>query len=423
VADATNLEGATQVINTSRSERGWQGRRRIAVLVSIAGVLGVAALGSATSASAATVANCNAKLEPKGSSAGTQAKLSFVCDSGVRTYGVGSNRSIKSYGAPSAGSASSFLSCEGVGVGFGCGIADRAAPGTQTPGTTGWDAVLTKPAGAGTGTPDPNNDGTAGPNLTSITTAACSQLIPAATKVTQTIKLGQSPCAGASRDPLQIYLFVGGEPAVTSFTIAGDSATVGEYISAPIKVSMKAYKACSSSKKGGGAKKSSVPATKFPVSCTGSVGPTTTPAGADASVKFACTQNIRAFAIYSNKTIDVPGDEPLVTGTGGGGVNEGALHQCEGDIPGPGYGCGIVDRQVQTSGLPNGQGISAGNDAEQKIAFDTSACQKPGQPKTKVWVVAMGEPIVGSTVGEFISAPQQLALTGYGKCKGGKKKK
>jgi hypothetical protein len=443
VADATNLEGATQVINTSRSERGWQGRRRIAVLASIAGVLGVAALGSATSASAATVANCNAKLEPKGSSAGTQAKLSFVCDSAVRTYGVGANRSIKSYGAPGAGSASSFLSCEGVGVGFGCGIADRAAPGTQTPGTTGWDAVLTKPAGgsnatdtpttcngyqrvagAGTGTPDPNNDGTAGPNLTSITTAACSQLIPAATKVTQTIKLGQSPCAGASRDPLQIYLFVGGEPPVTSFTIAGDSATVGEYISAPIKVSMKAYKACSSSGKGGSAaKKSSVPATKFPVSCTGSVAPATTPASADASVKFACTQNIRAFAIYSNKTIDVPGDEPLVTGTGGGGVNEGALHQCEGDIPGPGYGCGIVDRQVQTSSLPNGQGISAGNSAEQKIAFDTNACQKPGQPKTKVWVVAMGEPVIGSTVGEFISAPQQLALTGYGKCKGGKKKK
>jgi hypothetical protein len=34
----------------------------------------------------------------------------------------------------------------------------------------------------------------------------------------------------------------------------------------------------------------------------------------------------------------------------------------------------------------------------------------------------MGEPIIGSIVGEFIGAPQQLALTGYGKCKGGKKK-
>jgi len=134
------------VIIRNRSERGWQGRRRIAVLVSIAGVLGVAALMSVSSASAATVANCNAKLEPKGkSTAGTQAKLSFVCDAPVRTYGVDSTKRIKNYGAPSAGGASSFLSCEGTGVGFGCGISDRATPGTQTPGTTGWNAGTDPP--------------------------------------------------------------------------------------------------------------------------------------------------------------------------------------------------------------------------------------------------------------------------------------
>jgi hypothetical protein len=434
------------VINSSRSERGWQGRRRITVLVSLAGVLGIAALGSASSASAALVANCNAKLEPKGKSAGTQAKLSFVCDGPVRAYSVGSNKSIKDYGPLSAGAATSFFSCEGTGVGFGCGISDRAAPGTQTPGTTGWNPTLTKPAGGSNSTDTPTTcsgykrvqgagTGVNGPNLNAIVTGACSQLIPAGTKVTQTLKLGSSPCAGGPRDPLQIFLFVGGEPAVTSFIVpvegnsdptkngpGGDSATVGEYISAPIKVNMKAYKGCLSSKKGkgGGGKKSSAPATKFPVSCTGEVSPRTTPAGAQASLKFACTQNIRAFAVYSNKTIVEPGDEPLVTGTSGGGVNEGALHQCEGDIPGPGFGCGIVDRQQQTSGLPNGQGISAGNVAEQKISFEFSPCQKPGEPKTKVWLVALGEPIIGSTVGEFSSAPQQLALSGYGKCKGGK---
>ena len=436
------------MINSSRSERGWQGRRRIAVLVSIAGVLGVAFLGTAGSASAASVANCNAKLEPKGKSAGTQAKLSFVCDGPVRTYGVGSNKAIKNYGTPGAGAASSFLSCEGTGFGFGCGISDRAAPGTQTPGTTGWNAVLTKPAGGSNATDTPTTcngykrvqgggTGVNGPNLNAIVTAACTQLIPAGSKVTQMLKLGSSPCAGGSRDPLQLFLFVGGEPAVTSFIApvsgnadstkngpGGDSATVGEFISSPIKVGMKAYKGCQSSgKKSGGGKKSSAPPTKFPVSCTGSVDPLTAPAGADVKLSFACTQNIRAFAVYSNKTIDVPGDEPTVTGTAGGGLNESALHQCEGDIPGPGYGCGIVDRQVQTSTLPNGQGLSAGNTAEQKLAFDSSPCQKPGQPKTKIWVVALGEPVIGSTVGEFISAPQQLALTGYGKCKGGKKKK
>ena len=35
----------------------------------------------------------------------------------------------------------------------------------------------------------------------------------------------------------------------------------------------------------------------------------------------------------------------------------------------------------------------------------------------------MGEPIIGTTVGEFTSAPQPIAVTGFGKCKGGKKKK
>jgi len=415
------------VINSSRSERGWQGRRRIAVLVSIAGVLGIAALGSASTASAASVANCNAKLEPKGNSAGTQAKLSFVCDGPVRTYGVGANKSIKNYGTPSAGAATSFLSCEGTGVGFGCGVSNRATPGTQTPGTTGWGATF-PPAPSATAVPTTCNGYTrvaTGPNRNGIVTAPCDQLIPAGTKVTQTLKLGSSPCAGGSRDPLQAFLFVGGEPPVTSFTVGGDSTTVGEYVSGPIKVNMKAYKRCLSSTKGkakgkGGAKKSSAPPTKFPVGCSGVVEPRTTPAGAEATVKFICTQNIRAFAIYSKKTIVDPGDDPTVTGPNGGGLNESALHQCEGDIPGAGYGCGIVDRQAQSTTLPNGQGISGGNTAEQKIAFEFSPCQKPGEPKTKVWIIAMGEPLIGSTVGEFVSAPQQLALSGYGKCKAGK---
>ena len=46
-----------------------------------------------------------------------------------------------------------------------------------------------------------------------------------------------------------------------------------------------------------------------------------------------------------------------------------------------------------------------------------------GQPKTKAWLVAMGEPVVGSSAGEYTSAPQPIAVSGFGKCKGGKKKK
>jgi hypothetical protein len=415
------------VINSFRSERGWRGRRRIAVLVSLVGVLGVAYLGSATPASAATVANCNAKLEPKGSS--TSAKLSFVCDGPVRTYGVGSDRRIKNYSAPSAGTAGQFLACEGTGVGFGCGISNRAAPGFQNPGTTGWGATF-PPAASSTAVPTTCGGYTrvaTNPNRNGIVTAPCAELIPAGTKVTHSLKLGSDPCGGSERNPFQIYLFVGGEPSVTGFTVGGDSTTVGEYLQGPIKVNLKAYKkACAdsgkSSAKSGGGKKSATPPTKFPVSCSGNVAPQTTPAGPDVVVTFTCSQNIRAFAIYSNKRIDLPGDEPVIHGSNGGGLNESALHQCEGDLPGNGFGCGIVDRQTQTTSLPNGNGITAGNLAEQKMGFEFSPCQKAGHPKTKVWIVPMGEPVIGSTVGEFIGAPQPLALTGYGKCKGGKKK-
>jgi hypothetical protein len=426
------------VINSSRSERGWQGRRRIAVLVSIAGVLGIAALGSATTASAATVANCNAKLEPKGAS--TNAKLSFVCDAPIRAYSVGSNKPIKGYSNPTGGATSQFVTCEGSGAGFGCGILNRAAPGFQNPGTTGWNATF-PPSTSTTSTKTPTTCGgfkkvagtgtSTDPNRNAIVGQPCDEQIAPGTKVVQSLKLGSSPCAGGPNNPFQLFLFVGGEPPVTSFTRTGDSTTVGEYLSAPIEVNLKAYtKACSksgkSSGKSGGGKKSSAPATQFPVRCFGTVAPFTPGvAGPDVKVSFTCNQNIRSFAIYSNKQIDLPGDEPVVTGTNGGGPNEGALHQCEGEIPGPGYGCGIVDRQAQTTGnagLPNGQGISAGNTAEQKMGFEFSPCQKPGQPKTKVWLIVMGEPKASdTTVGEYSSAPQQLAVK-YGKCKGGKKK-
>jgi hypothetical protein len=421
------------VINSSGSERGWRGRRRIAVIVSIAGVLGVAALTSAGTASAATVADCHAKLEPSGKSA----KLSFVCDAPIRAYSLASNKQIKGYGQPSAGSATGILSCEGRGVGFGCGVPDRAAPGTQPVGSTGWSVVPPYPAGGSksTGTPltcngfkriqgDIGQGGTSfPPTINAVVTGPCSQVVSAGTKVTQKVTVS-NPCAG--KDPLQLYLLVGGEPNVTSFIAAnaqgagGESTTVGEYLQAPAPVNLKAFKGCQSS--GGGAKKSATksatPATKFPVACGGSISPSTTLPGVG-ELTFQCSQTIRAFAIYSNKPIDLPGDEPVVTGTSGGALNESAVHQCEGSIPGPGYGCGIVDRQAQTAALPNGNSISAGNQATQRIGFQSNPCKGSG---TKAWFVAMGEPTIGSTVGEFSSQPFPLSIN-YGKCKGGGKKK
>src|SRR5262245_65476380 len=108
------------------------------------------ALGSASSASAATVASCNAKLTPKGGNPQSKkAKLSFSCNSVIRAYSVGATGKIADYGATSA----PFLSCEGSGAGFGCGIKDRAAPGTQAPGTTGWNTTM--PGASTTPTADP----------------------------------------------------------------------------------------------------------------------------------------------------------------------------------------------------------------------------------------------------------------------------
>jgi hypothetical protein len=413
------------VINPSRSERGWRGRRRIAVLVSIAGVVGVAALVSAGPTSAANIGNCKAKLTPKGKP-GPTATLKWSCDATARAYAVGANKKIKSFGTPSAGAAGAFLTCSGSGVGFGCGIPDRAAPGTQPSGTTGWTAPVPpfpsstanpltcagfkKVAGTGTAT-DPNRNGIVG--------VPCEQVIPAGTLVTQKITLATNPCKNA-KDPLQLYLFVGGEPAVTSFTVTGDSTTVGEFVSEPIPVGLKAFKGCASSVKRKSGKKSATKSAgvgNFPVNCSGSVTPAAT---GDQQLTFLCDQNIRAWSVYSNKSIDIPGDEPLVSGTVGGGNNEGALDQCSGTFPGAGFGCGVVDRQTQTALLPNGQGVSNSNTIEQKFAFEQVPCQRKGEPKTNVWVVVMGEPRVGSSAGEYVSAPKKMAVSGFGKCKGKK---
>ena len=415
------------MINTSRSERGWRGRRRIAVLVSMCAVLGVALLGSASSASASNVGNCKAKLVPKGSAKGTSATLKWTCDATTRAYSVGANKTIKGFSAPQAGAATSFLTCSGSGVGFGCGVPDRAAPGTQPPGTTGWTAPVPPYPGA-TATPLTCGGFTrissTPVNRNGIVGAPCTEVIAGGTAVTQKIKLGASPC-NAGKDPLQVYLFVGGEPPVTSFTTGGDSTTVGEFVTEPIPVSLKAYKgkACGS---GGGGKKSSgatqsAGVNNFPVSCSGAITPSTT--AGDQTLAFSCNQTVRGWALYSNKPIDLPGDEPLVSGSAGGGANEGALEQCSGTFPGAGFGCGQVDRQTQTSLLPNGNSLSGGNTATQTIGFDQVPCKRSGEPKTKAWLIAIGEPVIGSSAGEYTSAPQPIAVSGFGKCKGGKKKK
>ena len=447
------------MINTSRSERGWRGRRRIAVLVSIAGVLGLIAVGSATTASATTVANCKAKLAPKGSVSGnisfgkvSYGKLSFTCDSPIRTYSIAGNKKIKNYSAPNAGSRQLLLQLRGER----CRLRLRCCQpiGTRHADPQGPRAGqhlyrLTRPAAASsTATPTHLQWLQAGPGR-----RHRRQRAEPERDRDRPVHAGDrgghqgDPGHQAGCKPVQGQGQIPAEPARRRGACGdivhrasqyrdpgpdrsgGDSATVGEYLQAPTPVNLKAYKACQAPIAGAkkasksSATKSVIPATKFPVSCTGGISPASTPG--DSSVSFSCTQNIRAFAIYSNNPIDLPGDEPVVTGSAGGGLNESAIHQCEGSIPGPGYGCGTVDRQVQTApppagtGLINGNGISAGNIATQKMGFEKPPCKGSG---TKAWLVVMGEPVIDGVVGEFNSAPFPLRISGFGKCKGGKKK-
>src|SRR5262249_5124446 len=133
-----------------------------------------------------------------------------------------------------------------------------------------------------------------GPNITKVTSGPCSQQIAAGQRVTQTIKLGGSPCGN---NPLAVYLFIGGEPDVTSFVApastgpaagqgpGGESTTVGESLSHPINVNMKAYKGC---QKIAGAKKSSAGTSaattnNFPAVCSGLVIPHPTRVGIPSS--------------------------------------------------------------------------------------------------------------------------------------------
>jgi hypothetical protein len=433
------------VINSIRSERGWRGRRRIALLVFLVGVLGIISLGSAGTASAGFTA-CKGSVAPKSKGKpGSAAKLAFSCDTPFRSYGIASNRAITSYSNPPlvAGSPLSFFQCSTAAgrAGFGCGITNRNEP---------TDCERHQDTDPGPGT---NNQ---------ITGPPCTQIIPANTPVTQDITLGTSPCKYKPKDPLLMFVIVGGEPVVTSFSTSGDQSTRGEYATEPFKLKLKGYSGCQSSGKSEkkGAKKAASGVDINPLTCSGKVEPKDpNKPSVDTRYSFSCSQNIRTFAIVSNKLIDFFGTEPEVSGPGTNSTpcvnppapsppltpqqcaeGESASHQCEGPFPSSGFGCGFPARTGNTSSTNTyPRRLSAGNTLTAELGFSASPCRREkGEAKLKVWVVAMNEPTVTPsgggtpTTGEFLSEPFQLAVTGFGKgqCpkpnikkKGGGKKK
>jgi hypothetical protein len=444
------------VINSIRSERGWWDRRRIVVLVSVVAAFGVFSLGSAGTAEAGfTLCKGSVAAKSKGNP-GKAAKLSFSCSDQIRAYGIASNKAISSFSNPPlvSGAPVSFFQCSTAAgsAGFGCGVVDRAAPGTQN-----------LDSGSGTGSSTTCNrsaDIDPSPSVSNVKIVGppCTQVIPAGAVISQDVTLAANPCNFKSKDPLQMSVVVGGEPVIVAFNpTLGDQQTNGEYASEPFKLKLKGYAGCqpSASKKASGkAKKGATAQTAAtggvpinPISCGGTVEPKVSgKPDVDAKYHFVCDANIRTYAIVTNKPIDLIGGEAEVKGPGTNSVPcvgvagppaipappptgcaelESAAHQCEGPVPYIGFGCGFPDRQANAStNNTYGRRLSAGNTLSGEIGFPVSPCKRePGTPKLKVWLLAMNERTVqppangtsGPTTGEFITEPFQLFLSGYGK--------
>ncbi len=350
------------MINSIRSGRGWRGRRRIAVLISLVGVFGVVYLGSAPTASA--VAICDGTIIPKSkSNPGKAAKLSFVCSGALRAYGVVSNKQIVSYSSPPliSGTASPYFNCEGAvpGSGFGCGIKDRAIAsnglGTQVQGPPG-----PRPNGGTTTSCGRSSTVLAAgpmnnpPAINNITGPFCLQLIQAGAIVSQDVTLASNPCEHkAGSEPLRMFVIGGEEPPVSSFTVRGDSYNVGAFSTEPFRLKLRGYGGCqltadeAKAEKKKTAKAAAAGDNLYQAFCDGKV-QSKDPAkpSIDMKYEFSCNTDIRGYAITSNKPLDFFGFESEVFNPSGAvSGTESALIQCTGPVPGFGIGCGVTNRQ------------------------------------------------------------------------------
>lgn len=188
------------------------------------------------------------------------------------------------------------------------------------------------------------------------------------------------------------------------------------------------------------------------VVCGGTLAPVNKKApGIDAKIDFTCTEDIRGFSVTTNKTFDFFGTEMEVFEPSGAGSGESATIQCEGNVPGPGFGCGVTNRNTPAGSTPGGgceavtgptsaQAIgppcttrmSAGNRGEMRVGFPVNPCKKagpfaPDKDKLRVWLSVLTEPLIGSfnasalnqtayTRGTYISAPFRMKIAGYNNC-------
>ena len=229
--------------------------------------------------------------------------------------------------------------------------------------------------------------------------------------------------------------------------------TVGEYASEPFKLKLKGYAGCQRAtaeskaparrRKGAERRRRPRPvasrSTRSPAAARSSqrcrASRMSTP-----STRSSAAQNIRTYAIVTNKPIDLFGGEAEVTGPGTNSVPciaTGGVDAAPRRVRGAGErrapvrgarsrttGSAAGSRTARPTPSPNnayGRRLSAGNTLTGEIGFPESPCKRePGTPKLKVWMMAMNEPRHDRRrrhrpTGEFLSEPFQLAAVGYGR--------
>ncbi|MDQ1541334.1 MAG: hypothetical protein QOH29_2060 [Actinomycetota bacterium] len=160
------------------------------------------------------------------------------------------------------------------------------------------------------------------------------------------------------------------------------------------------------------------------ITCGGKVAATGKNANTDAKYFVVCSEDIRGFSVISTAKFDFFGSETDVTPT----LSQSATLQCEGSVPGYGFGCGVVNRNTPancgtTPSQPKcASRLSAGNTISGAVSFDKSPCLTS---KPKLFVTAASEPFVTSvstavppgpdtsTMGAYDSQPFRLKLTGF----------
>jgi hypothetical protein len=178
--------------------------------------------------------------------------------------------------------------------------------------------------------------------------------------------------------------------------------------------------------------------------------------GLDAEFEMQCSEELRGFSVITNKTFDFFGTETEVTKPGGIPAQQSATIQCTGNVPGPGFGCGTVNRntpsnceavgtsgtspnQFNTYGPPCTNRIDGNDTVAVQIGFPQNPCKPtgqyaPGKDKLRIWATALTEPLVGSfasggnfptqgntsyTRGSFSSEPFRINTKAYTKCGNG----